>query len=96
VSSFNHQELVAFKKISPDINTGVLIYHLPHDLAKIGEELAAYSLNVSKEFLTKQLVTDAHNRGLKLFVYTVNTPEDITGVVSLGVDGVFSNFPDRL
>jgi glycerophosphoryl diester phosphodiesterase len=53
-------------------------------------------LNVSIEFLTKELVIDAHLKNLNIFVYTVNNYEDIGAVKKLGVDAVFSNFPDRL
>lgn len=96
ISSFNHIELLEFKKAMPAINIGVLIYHLPHDLAKIGEELNAFSLNVSSEFITADLVNDAHKRKLKIFVYTVNSKLAIKEVKALGVDGIFSNYPDRL
>ena len=41
-------------------------------------------------------VDDAHSRGLKVFVYTVNHPDDIQKMHDLGVDGVFTNYPDRV
>lgn len=96
VSSFNHVELLLFKKMLPQIKTGALIYHLPYDLAQIGVNLGVYSINVSYEFLTQELVDDAHLKHLKIFVYTVNNYEDINWVRSLGVDGIFSDYPDRL
>jgi glycerophosphoryl diester phosphodiesterase len=42
------------------------------------------------------LVADAHQRGLKMFVYTVNEPKDLAAMRTLGVDGVFSDFPERV
>lgn len=96
VSSFDHQELQLFKQGYPLNRIGVLIYHLPHDLAKIGVTLRGYSLNVSGHFLSKELVDDAHEKGLKLMVYTVNEPKDIDVCKAIGVDGIFSNYPDRL
>ena len=59
------------------------------------EKLNAYSVNPSIEFVDKTFVEDAHNRGLKVLVYTVNHPEDISRMYNLGVDGVFTNYPDR-
>jgi glycerophosphoryl diester phosphodiesterase len=34
--------------------------------------------------------------GLQAFVYTVNHQQDIQKMRSLGVDGIISDFPDRL
>jgi glycerophosphoryl diester phosphodiesterase len=33
---------------------------------------------------------------LKVFVFTVNKPIDIARMAALGVDGVFSDFPERV
>lgn len=96
VSSFNHIELMEFKKLMPQIKLGALIYHLPYDLAQIGVNLGVYSINVSNEFLSQELINDAHDKGLKIFVYTVNKQEDISKIKSMDVDGIFSNYPDRL
>ena len=35
-----------------------------------------------------------HKRGHKVLVYTVNTQKDIDRLAKIGVDGVFSNFPE--
>ncbi len=48
------------------------------------------------EFVNKEFVDDAHNRGLKVYVWTVNDSDDIEKMKALKVDGIFSNFPDRL
>jgi glycerophosphoryl diester phosphodiesterase len=39
---------------------------------------------------------DAHNRDLKVFVFTVNYPEELAWMYDLGVDGVFTDFPDKI
>ncbi len=96
VSSFNHPELSTFKKLMPKINIGALFVGIPVDLAKPAAELSAYSINLSQEFITQELVDDAHQRGLKVFVFTVNDPDDIGRMTKLGVDGLFCNYPDRL
>jgi glycerophosphoryl diester phosphodiesterase len=51
----------------------------------------AIELNVDQNF-----VDDAHKRDLKVYVWTVNDPEDIKKMKDLGVDGIFSDFPDRI
>ena len=53
-------------------------------------------MNVALRHVTGRFVEDAHRRGLKVFVYTVNTPADIARMRELKVDGVFSDFPERV
>lgn len=96
VSSFIHQELKKVHKLDKHIPIGALCCAEPLKLAKFGSKLKAFSVNPSIEFVTKEFVDDAHKRGLKVFVYTVNHPDDIKRMHNLGVDGIFSNFPDRV
>jgi glycerophosphoryl diester phosphodiesterase len=96
VSSFNHQELKKFKELMPNIRIGILITEIPINYAKIAQDLNAWSINPSMEFINQTFIDDAHSRGLKVLIWTVNSSEDIKRMKSLGVDGVFSNFPDRI
>ena len=96
ISSFNHIELLQFKKLCPEINIGALTANIPTKLALFAEELGAYSINISLEFINQAYVDDAHKRGLKVYVYTVNHPKDIVLCKAMGIDGIFSDFPDRL
>ena len=96
VSSFNHYELQKFSQINSDVKIGALIYGIPLGRTEFVEELNSYSVNPSLEFVDKEFVEDAHKRGLKVFVYTVNDPDDIERMKKMGVDGLFSDFPDRL
>ena len=43
----------------------------------------------------KQLA-EAHQLGLRVVVWTVNRPEDVTTALALGVDGIISDYPDRV
>ncbi len=42
------------------------------------------------------MIDDAHDRGLKVNVFTVNHKHDIDEMITLGVDGIFSDYPDRM
>jgi len=96
VSSFNHPELKLFKKLMPEIKIGALLTGIPESYAEFGEKLGAYSVNLSMEFIDQKFVDDAHKRGLKVFIWTVNESDDIEKMKVLDVDGMFSNFPDKL
>jgi len=95
VSSFDHRELLRLARRAPHILRAPLLYGIPRDLAACGTELGAYSINVSLDFAPEELIADAHRRGLRVYVYTVNTPSDLLRVMGWGVDGIFTDYPDR-
>lgn len=96
VSSFIHQELVKVRMLDKDIKLGALSCAEFIKLAKFGSKLKAFSVNPSVEFITEEFVQDAHKRGMKVFAYTVNHPDEIARMYAMGVDGVFCNFPERV
>ncbi|MFA6466811.1 MAG: glycerophosphodiester phosphodiesterase family protein [Patescibacteria group bacterium] len=96
VSSFNHYELRKFQEFKPKIRIGALITGIPIGYSDYGVKLGAYSINLSLEFINQDFVEDAHSKGLKVFVYTVNDKDDIKRMRDMGVDGLFSNYPDKI
>jgi glycerophosphoryl diester phosphodiesterase len=93
VTSFNHQEIRRFTKLSPQIHTGANIFSLPLDNARFAEKLGVYSIEIQKDVITRHFVEDAHGRGFKVFVFTINHADDFEQMIALGVDGVFTNYP---
>lgn len=96
VSSFHLPELWEFKQMLPSIPIGALVAGVPLDWAGSAIELGAASLNLSAEFVDARLVADAKAHDLKVYVYTVNEVEDLRSLQEMGVDGVFTDVPDRL
>jgi glycerophosphoryl diester phosphodiesterase len=94
LSSFDHRELSRVKPLDPDIRTGALILGIPRRYAEFAEELQAFSVHAGFAFANRAFVEDTHRRGLKFFVYTVNLPDDLDRVRTMGADGVFTNFPE--
>lgn len=95
VSSFNHPQLAWVKQRLPWLKIGALTASIPLNYAQFATELNAYSLHANVEFISQDLITDAHQRGLKVFVYTVDKKEEIERLYHLGVDGIFSNYPAK-
>ena len=93
VSSFHRRELAQIN--SPRIRIGLLftrpspLYYFP------ARKLHAWSVNVALRYVSRSFVEDAHRRGLKVFVYTVNEPADISRMRAMGVDGIFTDYPER-
>jgi glycerophosphoryl diester phosphodiesterase len=96
VSSFDHEEISNFTRIAPTIPVGLLLYGYPLNAVEMARTLKAYSVHLHLETVTPKRVGILHDAGFKVFVYTVNEPADITAMRSIGVDGVFSDFPERV
>lgn len=95
VSSFHLPELWEFKQLLPEVPLGALYCGVPLDWAGLAAEIGAQTLNISDEFVDARLIQDAHARGLKLYVYTVNDEDELRTLHAMGVDGVFTDYPDR-
>jgi len=93
ISSFNHPLLSICQKNIPTAKIATLIACCPQDYANQATLLSAYSINPSIDCLNQELVNDAHNRGLEVWVYTVDRPEDISKCLAFGVDAIFTNYP---
>jgi glycerophosphoryl diester phosphodiesterase len=60
--------------------------------------VAAYAVGIgpSKGSVDAALVAAAHERCLDVHPYTLIVPAEMSALIALGVDGMFTNFPDRL
>ena len=94
LSSFSHRELIKVKKLDPHIKIGIIIGGRHRRYKKLTRQLAAYSVHPRIDLVTAEFITDAHRRGLKVFVYTVNHPDDIARFEAMGVDGIFTDYPE--
>ena len=59
-------------------------------------ELRAPIVSVKAKWLSSSLVNRAHRSDLQVFGWTVNDEAEIRRVLDLGVDGVISDYPDRV
>lgn len=96
VSSFHRLELLEMRRLHADIKLGVLIRGIPADGVNFAEEIHAFSVHPSVDCVDQQFVYDAHRRGFKVYVYTVDHTGDIANMQALGADGVFTGFPERV
>lgn len=94
ISSFNHECINRFKKIQKDIKYANLYGDKSinsKDLNNKIKDLELYSINIYVELATKELVQNAHNNNIKVFVYTVNSIEVAKKLMEYGVDGIFTD-----
>ena len=96
VSSFNHYELQQVNQQCPQINIGMLIYGIPLNYLAIAKQLNASIIISAIDFVTADLIAQAHQQGYQVFVYTVNEFRDINKMKTWQVDGIFTNYPERV
>jgi glycerophosphoryl diester phosphodiesterase len=94
VSSFNRRELRDID--DPRIPIGLLLTRPSRLYALSARRVRAGAVNPAARFVTARFVEDAHRRGLRVFAYTANEPAEIARLRRLGVDGVFTDFPERV
>ena len=96
VSSFDYDELKVCREPSLSIALGILISEQEFNYAEITKELGAKAVIPEYLLVNEKYVNDAHERGLQVMVWTVNEKNNIARMKQMGVDGIISNYPDRL
>ena len=96
ISSFNWDELKIFREINHEIPIAILTEDDPLDAIPIGIELKAIAINPDYKTLNSDNIRKIKKAGFKIYPWTVNKIEDITLIKSLGVDGIITDFPERI
>jgi len=96
ISSFDWDVLNVCRFEEQSISLGILTELSIEEALTFAKKINAYSINPYFKLLNHKNVKDIHQNGFKVFPWTVNNPDDITFVKSLKVDGIISDFPDRL
>lgn len=95
ISSFNWEELRKMRELNSEIAIAVLTEEDPLEAIKVAKELDAIAINPWYKTLNSENVQKIQDEGFKVFTYTVNEPADIEEVTAYGVDGIFTDYPDR-
>lgn len=97
ISSFNWEELKIMRQINDQVAIAVLIEESnPLEALPIARDLKALAINPDYEKLDAEITKQIHAEGFKIYPWTVNEPQAITKMKDLGVDGIFTNYPERV
>jgi len=98
VSSFEHEKIREFKELLPDIKIGALFldWNRCLDIVAVATEHKAAFIGLATKGITKKFIQKIHQAGFPVFVWTVNDKKSADSMRALGVDGIFSNYPDRV
>lgn len=95
-ASFVHAELLRIREIDPGAQTMALLEAVPVHPTAFAIDAKATHVGLAFGCLTAPFVQALHYADLQVFTYTVNEPADIARAHALGVDGIISDFPDRI
>jgi glycerophosphoryl diester phosphodiesterase len=76
--------------------TGFLCEHPSNDLVERTVRAGARQLAARGDLVTSALVDKAHRAGLQVVAWTINELEQMRRLISAGVDGIMTDYPDRL
>ncbi len=96
VSAFTRHKLKKLAKIDPNIRIGALLAYRPFGFVDFARKIGAHSVHLNAHLANPRIIEQAKKAGMKVYVWTVNRLEDIKRLKDYGVDGIFSDFPDRL
>jgi glycerophosphoryl diester phosphodiesterase len=96
-SSFHHDAIKMIREFVPSARLGVLCQTGGAAFAfSLAERLGAENIHPEVSMVDTDLVSAAHKRGLSVWAWTANAPGEIALMNALGVDGMFSDYPERV
>lgn len=96
ISSFDWIALQEIRSLNPNIALGVLTQTDLGLAIGFADFIQAKSIHPYFHLLTKENTALMQQKGFQVFPWTVNELEDIQKIKSFQVDGIISDFPDRL
>ena len=98
ISSFNWNELEQFRSIDKNTSVGVLVSKSMsiNEAIEFGKKINAQAIHPNFKILNDKTVKKIKNNGFKIYTWTVNNEDDINFMKKLQVDGIISDYPDRI
>ncbi|UCD00186.1 MAG: glycerophosphodiester phosphodiesterase [Phycisphaerales bacterium] len=107
VASADTDTLKEFRRVCPQVATSAgeqetRFFYTMH-LARLGRlcKAPAHAFQVpqysdGRQVVTPSFVKVAHGRNMEVHVWTINDAEDMRRLIDMGVDGIVTDYPDRL
>jgi glycerophosphoryl diester phosphodiesterase len=96
VISFYHPAVRQARNLDTEIATGILCGGFPADPVGAARAAAADSVRPSWHYVNPELVSVLHEAEIVVSPWTVNDVPAMERLISMGVDSIGTNYPDRL
>ncbi len=94
--SFDASTLAALRRLEPTLMTGFLFSRSADGAVKRALEVGARQLAPRGDLVSSELVRQARRVDLQVVTWTINEPDHMRVLAATGVDGIMTDYPDRL
>ena len=95
-----HEEsLVEVRRLAPDMEIGMVLardVRVPTDAVRRADLIGCNSVTANKAVVDPDLIEVCHRHNMKVFAFPVNERATMQRLLALGVDGLVTDYPDRL
>jgi glycerophosphoryl diester phosphodiesterase len=96
-SSFDYESLRRLRELAPEARIGVICCKgMREEPFAAARSMGAQSVHAQKELASRDFLLRAWDEGFDVYVWTVNEPGEIEKFAAMGVQGIFSDYPERL
>lgn len=97
ISSFNKTALKRVREFNPNLKIALLYrLRISNRIIKSGLKNSFYSFNQGKQLFSKKGFALASKNGFRVNIYTLNSEKELKKFVNEGVNGIITNYPDKL
>ncbi len=96
VISFDAAILLSLRNIEPTLMTGLLYDGLIENPLDKAVAIGARQLAVRGDLVTPAMLAEAQKKDLQVLCWTVNHPAHMRMLMAAGVDGIMTDYPERL
>jgi glycerophosphoryl diester phosphodiesterase len=96
VISFDARTLENLRRLDATLMMGLLFETQMPDAIEKAQSIGARQILPRADLVTRGLVEEAHRADMQVATWTVNEPEQMRALIATGVNGIMTNYPDRL
>ena len=93
LSSSKETEVAAVRAVMPALPVARILKVFTPDAVSAYKDKGYCFVSLKKQTVSEELITACHNKGIGVYVWTVDDEEDMKRFVSWKVDGIYTNRP---
>jgi glycerophosphoryl diester phosphodiesterase len=96
VISFDPSMLANLRRLDAGLLTGFLFETPLENVVEKAQQIGVRQIAPRADLVTHRLLSEAQEAGLQVATWTVNEPAQMDALISMGVNGIMTDYPDRL
>ncbi len=94
ISSFDYSVLEQVRQLAPDQPLGLLMHEWQSDWLAKAQAIDCITIHLNYKILTSKRIDEIKQQGYPILAYTVNRVRKAQKLFKMGVDSIFSDYPD--